>query len=354
VSAIHSIPGVLSVGSALPPHYADQQAILDTARRFWKDSGLDLGKLDSLHRATRVQGRYLALPLEEYGRGLSFGKANTTWLQVATDVGAQALQQALAAADLNASAIDHLFFVTVTGVATPNIDARLINRLELRPDTRRPPMFGLGCLGGATGLARAADYLRAFPDHVAALVAVELCSLTLQREDASMANSIASALFGDGAAAAILAGAGRAESGPRVVASRSIFYPETEAVMGWETIDTGFKLVLSPKVPQIIGEHIAGDVDRFLASQGLRRDQIRHWVCHPGGPKILEVIQASLGLADEALEPSWRTLAEVGNISSASVLFVLQQVREQGAPGDYGLVMAMGPGFGTELVLLRW
>ena len=169
-----------------------------------------------------------------------------------------------------------------------------------------------------------------------------------------MANSIASALFGDGAAAVILGGAHRAQGGPHIVDSRSIFYPETESVMGWETIDTGFKLVLSPKVPQVIGEHIAGDVDRFLASHGLRRDQIRHWICHPGGPKILEVIQASLGLADDALEASWRTLAEVGNVSSASVLFVLQQMREQGAPGEYGLVMAMGPGFGTELVLLQW
>jgi alkylresorcinol/alkylpyrone synthase len=354
VPAPHPVPGVLSVGSALPPHYADQKSIFEAVRRFWTGAGVNLGKLDDLSRAVKVEGRHLALPLDQYGSLSSFGRANEAWLRVGTDIGEQALRQALWAAELSPSDIDHLFVVSVTGVATPNLDARLINRLEMRPDTRRTPIFGLGCLGGAAGLARASDYLRAFPDHVAALVAVELCSLTLQREDSSVANSIAAALFGDGAAAAVLGGAGRTKGGPHVLASKSIFYPETERVMGWDMIDSGFKLVLSPRVPEVIREHVAEDVDGFLGEHGLRRDQIRHWVCHPGGPKILEVIQEALGLPPEALEASWKTLSEVGNVSSASILFVLQQTQPLGEPGDYGLMVAMGPGFATELVLLQW
>src|SRR5207237_1720112 len=206
---------------------------------------------------------------------------------------------ALLRADLRPGDLEHLYFVTVTGLATPSIDARLVDRMGLRADVKRVPMFGLGCVAGAAGLARASDAVRAWPGQVAALLSVELCSLTLQADDLSVANIIASGLFGDGAAAVLIGGGDRPARGPRVVATRSVFYPGTERVMGWDVVDSGFKVVLSPQVPQVVREHIAADVDGFLADQGLRRGDVRHFICHSGGPKVLEAFESALGLPRE-------------------------------------------------------
>ena len=228
--------------------------------------------------------------------------------------------------------------------------------MALRPDMKRVPIFGLGCVAGAAGLSRAADAVRAFPGQIAALLAVELCSLTLQREDLSVANIIASGLFGDGAAAVLVGGGDRPVRGPRVVATRSVFYPETERVMGWDIVDSGFKVVLSPEVPQLVRTRVRGDVDSFLASQGLSRREVRHWLCHTGGPRVLEAFEEALELPRSALQRTWDSLHQVGNLSSASVLFVLRDLLDSGEakPGDVGLLIAMGPGFCSELVLLRW
>jgi len=240
----------------------------------------------------------------------------------------------------------------------PSHDA-LINRLGFRSDIKRTPIFGLGCVAGAAGTARASDYLRAFPDHACVLLSVELCSLTLQREDLSVANIIASGLFGDGAAAVVFAGAGRRDSarrGPQILATRSVFYPDTERVMGWDLVDGGFKVVLSAKVPQLATQHIRRDVDSFLGDHQLDRGRISHWIAHTGGPKVLDAFQSALELPAQSLERSWRSLSETGNLSSASVLFVLGELLDAGTAksGDYGLLLAMGPGFCSELVLLRW
>jgi alkylresorcinol/alkylpyrone synthase len=255
--------------------------------------------------------------------------------------------------------VDQLVFVTVTGLATPSIDAKLVNRLGLRRDVKRVPVFGLGCVAGAAGLARVSDLLRGFPGDVGVLLSVELCSLTLQRDDLSVANAVASGIFGDGAAAIVVAGGSRPGNGapaPRIVATRAAFYPDTEWVMGWDFRDTGFQVVLSAEVPRITRENIGRDVDEFLASQGLARRDVSHWVAHTGGPKVLEAFQAALELPDGALARSWRSLEEVGNLSSASVLFVLADLLDSGdpRPGDRGLVVAMGPGFCAEMVLLQW
>jgi alkylresorcinol/alkylpyrone synthase len=209
------------------------------------------------------------------------------------------------------------------------------------------------------------DVLRGFPGEIGALLSVELCSLTLQREDLSIANIIASGLFGDGSAAVIAAGADRAQAlqtqgaprrGPEILATRSVFYPDTERVMGWDVVDSGFKVVLSPEVPKLVLKRIRGDVDAFLADQGLSRADIRHWVCHSGGPKVLEAFETALELPRAALRRSWASLESVGNLSSSSVLFVLDEVLEERSalPGELGLLLAMGPGFCSELVLLRW
>ena len=348
-------PRILSVAQAFPPYFVEQETLLTAFRELWGEKHFNLDRLEQLHRAVRVGGRHLALPIEAYRELASFSARNDAWIRAATDVGEDAVRKALLAADVAPAQVDHLYFVTVTGIATPSIDARLIERLGLRADVKRVPIFGLGCVAGAAGLARVADVLRGSADEVAVLLAVELCSLTLQREDLSIPNIIASGLFGDGAAAAVLDGGGR-QRGPRVMATRSVFYPGTERVMGWDVVDSGFKVVLSPAVPQLVREKLRGDVESFLQAHGLSRRDIRHWVCHTGGPKVLEAFEDALELPRAAMQRSWDSLQSAGNLSSASVLFVLSDLLASGEarPGDRGLLLAMGPGFCSELVLLEW
>jgi alkylresorcinol/alkylpyrone synthase len=349
---------VRSVGTALPPNWVDQETLISVFREHWAKEHFNVERIEELHRSVQVGGRYLALPLEEYLPLTRFSERNDAFNRVSLDLGEQAVRRALADAGLQPRDVDHLFFVTVTGIATPSLDARLVNRLGLRQDVKRTPIFGLGCVAGAAGTARASDVLRAFPEQVAVVLSVELCSLTLQREDVSIANIIASGLFGDGAAAMVLSGADRPASGaaPRVLATRSVFYPDTERIMGWDVVEGGFKVVLSAKVPSLVTEHVRSDVDAFLSEQGLRRTDIRHWIAHTGGPKVLQAFEAALELPPEALRRSWDSLRRTGNLSSASVLFVLSELLGSGEPrpGDLGLLMAMGPGFCAELVLLRW
>ncbi len=347
---------IAAVGRALPPHYYDQETLLAALRQRWSDRHYNLGRLERLHKNVLVGGRYLALPIEEYGGLTTWGRANDAWIRVAQDVGAEAVLDALRRSGLSVSDVDALIFVTVTGVATPSIDARLINRLGLPSRVKRLPIFGLGCVAGAAGLSRAADYVRAYPDQVAVLLSVELCSLTMQPEDLSIPNLIASGLFGDGAAAAVVTGSDRPADGPRIVDTRSVFYPDSERVMGWDISEAGFKIVLSADVPQVVRDFLRRDVDAFLAEHGLTPADISSWVCHPGGPKVLEAMQESLDLPDGALDVTWRSLREVGNLSSTSVLLVLRDTLDdhRPAPGSYGMLLAMGPGFCSELVLLQW
>jgi len=347
---------IASVCSAFPTNYYRQEEILSELARQWGGTPNVLARLEAFHQRAGVHARHLALPKEDYQHVQGFSARNREYVRVATDLGAEALQRALDEAKLAPDQLDALFFVSVTGMATPSIDARLVNRLGLARGLRRTPIFGLGCVAGAAGLARAADFARAYPDAHVALLAVELCSLTWQPDDLSVPNLIASSLFGDGAAALVLAGERRAVDGPRVVASRSVFYPGTEDVMGWEIGAQGLKVRLSSGVPELVLSRVAEDVDRFLADEGLVRGDIDHWVLHTGGPKVLEAFETALGLPRERLALTWSQLRDNGNLSSASVLLVLRDTwRERQPPaGSRALVMAMGPGFCSEMVLLSW
>jgi alkylresorcinol/alkylpyrone synthase len=336
----------------------DQEALTAALSTQWCGQHFNPERLAQIHRATLVGGRHLALPLAEYATLGGFGRRNEAWLRVGLELGEAAIREGLARAGLAPRDVGHLLFVSTTGIATPSLDARLVNRLGLAPSVKRTPIFGLGCLGGAAGLARASDTLRAFPEEVAVLLSVELCSITLQPDDLSIPNVVATGLFGDGAAAVVLGGGARQDraGAPRVVATRSVFYPETEWVMGWDVVDTGFKILLSAKVPEVVEGRVGADVDAFLEAQGLRRSDVRHWIAHTGGPRVLEALRAGLALPEAALARSWASLREVGNLSSASVLFVLRDHLDaaEARPGDVGLMAAMGPGFACELLLLRW
>lgn len=355
---------IAGVGHALPRHYYDQATLLAALQDLWQGRFYNPERLERLHRHVLVGGRHLALPIEDYQELRTWGDANSAWIRVAQEVGAAAVENALSSAGLTTGDVDALIFVTVTGVATPSIDARLMNRLRLPPRVKRMPIFGLGCVAGAAGVARAADYVRAFPDQVAVLLSVELCSLTLQREDLGIPNLIATGLFGDGAAAVVVTGSERdpepseapARQRPEILATRSVFYPDSEDVMGWDISERGFQIILSADVPRVARDFLRKDVDAFLSDHGLSRGEISRWICHPGGPKVLEALQESLELPDDALAITWRSLREVGNLSSTSVLLILEETlaADPPAPGNYGVLLAMGPGFCSELVLLRW
>ncbi len=224
-------------------------------------------------------------------------RANNVWIETAEQSWAtQTGEDLLTQTGVDREQIAALFFVSVTGVASPSIDARLVNRMKLSHRIKRNPIFGLGCVAGAAGLARAADYVRAYPDQIAVLLSVELCSLTWQRDDLSVANFISAGLFGDGAAAVMVAGEGVKLEGPRIVANRQFFYPDTQDVMGWDISEKGFQIVLSPDVPKVVRENLGRDVDVFLAEQGLVRADIGSWIMHTGGPKVLEATAEALGL----------------------------------------------------------
>ncbi len=351
---------IAAVGTAFPPHYYEQERLLGALETLWSARHVNHDRLRRLHANVLVGGRHLALPIESYSDLTTWGQANDAWIRVALEVGEAAVRDVLARTELEPDGIDLILSTSVTGIATPSLDARLMNRLAMRPDTRRLPLFGLGCVAGAAGIARAADHVRAYPRHAALLLSVELCSLTVQRGDISIPNLIASGLFGDGAAAVIVVGdehpLATTGDGPRIVGSRSVFYPDTEEVMGWRISEGGFRIVLSAEVPKMVEQHLRQDVDAFLAEHELTRDEISTWICHPGGPKVLDAMADALALPPGALDLTWRSLREVGNLSSTSVLLVLESTMQQArpAPGSWGVLLAMGPGFCSELVLLQW
>jgi alkylresorcinol/alkylpyrone synthase len=347
---------IASAASAFPKHYYPQKFLLEQLQQYWGDRLRNPQMLARLHRNVAVEGRHLAMPYEKYYDLKTWGCANNVWIEVAQELGEQALCRALHHADIDASNIGALFFTSVTGISSPSIDALLVNRMRLSPNIKRLPIFGLGCVAGAAGIARAADYVRAYPSQAAALVSVELCSLTIQREDLSVANLISSGLFADGSAAVVVTGDELSATGPEIVATRSVFYPDTEEMMGWKVSERGFNIVLSPEVPTLIREHLGHDVDAFLSDHGYRRSDIKSWVLHTGGPKVLEATAAALDLHNGQLDASWDCLKKVGNLSSASVLVVLEDVmrNRRPEPGTLGLLAAMGPGFCSELLLLKW
>ncbi len=350
---------ILSVRGVLPEHRYAQAEITDafvdvvTGR-----GGVEERLLRRFHANAGVQHRHLALPLDAYAGIKDFGESNDLFIEAAVRLGSQAVLEALAAAGLEPHDVDLLISTTVTGLAVPTLDARIAAVIGLREDVKRVPLVGLGCVAGAAGISRLNDYLVGHRDEVAVLVSAELCSLTVQRDDSSMANLVASGLFGDGAAAVVARGSVRGTSGTagiEVVDTRSRLYPDSERTMGWDVTSTGLRIVLDAGVPEVVGTYLRGDVDGFLAGHDLTRADIDWWVCHPGGPKVLEAMQESLGVPRAALELTWDSLARIGNLSSSSVLHVLEDTLRDRPPrpGSWGMILALGPGFCSELVLVR-
>lgn len=350
---------IRAVTHVFPSYYYSQQTLFDALQKHWAKSHSNLDRLERIHHNVGVNGRHLSLPIEEYEKLQGFEEKNRAWIRCALDLGETVLCNLFDKAETRPDEISQIIFTTVTGIAVPSLDARLMNRIPFSPNLKRVPLFGLGCVAGAAGLARTADYLRGHPNEAAVLLSVELCSLTIQADDFSIANIISSGLFGDGAAAVLMVGDEHPQAGsgpPRVIDSRSIFFPNTEHVMGWEVVDSGLKILLSADVSELAEVQLRPEVDAFLGEHGLTIKDIEHWIAHPGGPKVIEAIQNGLGLKEHALDLSRESLATAGNLSSSSVLLVLEETlsRFQPEAGTYGLLMAMGPAFCAELVLLQW
>ncbi len=354
------MPVIVSTSAGFPEHYYTQNTLLSAAQEEWKPRRESILKpLEQFYTNVRVDGRYLAWPLERYTKPTTFAERNHAYIETALTLGEQTICALLDQVQMSPQEIDQLTAISTTGIAVPSLDARLMNRIPFSRGMKRLPLFGLGCVGGAAGIARTADYLQGHPEESVILFAVELCSLTLQRDDLSMANLVASGLFGDGAAAVLMVGDDhpRAQQGmPRVIDSQSQFFPETEHIMGWDVTDSGFKVLLSADIAGLAQSEVRPSMEAFLGRHDLSIADIDHWLVHPGGPRVIQALSNGLGLPDKALALSWEMLAEAGNISSASVLLILDKTmkRSQPKPGEYGVLMAMGPAFCAELVLLEW
>ena len=339
------------MATALPPHRIGQAEVKDFARGMFAGAYPDLDRLTPVFDNVHVDNRYFCVPLEWFERDHTFPEKNDLYVEHALNLSEKAARRALDRVDANPEDIGAIFFVSTTGLATPSLDSKLLFRLGLSEHTRRIPIWGLGCAAGASGLARAAEYARLYPAQKALLIGVELSGLTFQRGDRSKSNLVSTSLFADGAAAVLI---GRdSEPGPEILGSHSTTWPDTEDVMGWEIVETGLKVQLSKSVPTIVRERLRGDLSLACESLDLNFTSLRHFVLHPGGAKVLDAFEEVLGLERGGLTFSRGVLRDYGNMSSVTVLFILERFLESGEfeAGDLGVLSAMGPGFSAEHVL---
>ncbi len=354
---------VLAVGTALPPYEVSQDEAATFALRHFEGRLDRHSQLMSIFTNARIAKRHFVAPLEWFSvPHHSLKERNDLYICSAEALGLAAARQALDNANISPHEVDFIVFVSTTGLATPSMDARLIAKLGMRATTKRLPVWGLGCAGGVAGLARAAEFVYAFPDKLALLVSVETCSITFQFHDFSKKNFVATAIFADGAAAAIVGGAewvrrNGSAGGTMLqyVASHSHIFPNSEHVMGWDVVDTGLSVVFAPEIPARIARDMRPVVGDFLDECRLGLGDLSHYVLHPGGARVIEAYREAFELSEIALQSSSEVLRECGNMSSPTVLFVLQRALQANSiePGQYALVGALGPGFSSELVLLK-
>lgn len=353
------VPAIASVGTAVPPYTVTQEQAKEFARAHFAMSQREAQRLLPVFDHAGVKQRQLGAPLEWLQEQRDFAQKNERYQYAASALARDAVLAALDASPYEAKDVDALLYVTSTGIATPSLDVRLISDLGLRSDVLRMPIWGLGCAGGAAGLARAADFARAHPGSVVMVVCVELCSLTFIGTDRSTQNLVGTALFGDGAAAAIVVGDDRAPAGDavRVLAARSHLFADSEDIMGWDVRTEGLAVIFSRDIPTLVEREMAAQVDAMLATHNLSRQDLSHFIAHPGGAKVLTAYQKALACPSTWLRHAASVLADHGNMSSPTVLFVLQRAladRRDSAdqePG-YGVLAALGPGFSCEQVLL--
>jgi alkylresorcinol/alkylpyrone synthase len=351
------VPAVATIAgsaTAVPPHVLSREVVKNGIGRVFS---LDGGRLDAIQEVvdnSAIDQRYSVFPPEYTIEPRPLAQTAIEYQEKSVELGLQVAERALAQADMNPTDVDMLITVSCTGIMIPSLDAHIATIMGFRPDVRRLPITELGCAAGAAGLAHTWEYISAFPDRTALLISVEIPTLTFQRRDISQANLISAVLFGDGAAGIVVTG--RDVPGPRILASECFLFPNSLTAMGFDLRDSGLHIVLSKDVPEIIRERVKDLAQGFLAKQGLRQEDISAFLLHPGGQKLLSYMQSELGLSRADTEVSWDILRRYGNLSSASVLFILNEwlVQKEMPSGSYGLLMAFGPGFTAEMILLQW
>lgn len=354
------MPKIFAVGTAVPPYPIKQEEAKLFARQLFADSFNQIDRYLPIFENTAIRCRYLSKPQSWYERKQSFVEKNNAYFEAAISLGEQAIWQCLDKSGLAAQEIDHFVFVSTTGFSTPSIDTYLINRLSMKRDVKRTPVWGLGCAGGVAGLARACEYAKVNPTSKVLLLAVECCSLTFCSSDHSKSNLVATSLFADGAAAVLIGGENvtlpdQNKLFPEIVHTQSYLWPHSEDVMGWKFTDEGMKVIFSRSIPDLVHTEMMPAVQYFLEKTGLDLTQIRHFIMHPGGKKVLDAYHQALQIPAARLDLSYQVLQDYGNMSSATILFVLERELERNhAAGSYGLMAALGPGFSLELSLLRW
>jgi alkylresorcinol/alkylpyrone synthase len=346
---------IAATTTAVPPHCIGRDEVKRYLQSTFSLTDARLEAMLAIVDNSQVKQRYCIHPTETIIQRRTLDELNREYGEHAVRLGSQVVEEALARAGMSATDVDLLITVSCTGVMIPSLDAHLANRLGFRSNLRRLPITELGCAAGAAALSYAADHLRAYPDATVLVVAVELPSLTFQRHDTSQANLISSILFGDGAAAAIVTG-NQGAKGPQIVRTESHLFPNSLDAMGFDLDSSGFHIVLSRDVPELIRSEIRPLVAGFLERSGVRRDDLGAFIVHPGGQKLLGFVESELGLTESDTACSWHVLREYGNQSSVSVLFVLHEwlARNAASAGMHGLVAAFGPGFSANMLLLRW
>jgi len=356
------VPRLIDIVTARPPYEVDQEAATAFARSRFGQAMPHIDRLLPLFANTGIRSRRLCKPPEWYESDHGLDEKNTAYIEAATALCAAAGRELLQRRQLSPADIDRVYYINTTGLATPSIDARLINVLGLNRQARRTPVWGLGCAGGVAGLAMAAQDLAGHPRERALVFAAEMCTLTFLRDDYSKSNLVATALFADGAAVALISGDDTGDAGYEILGTRSMLFPDSLDVMGWSVVSRGLQVVFDQRIPDIIREHAASELDALLDAHGLTRADVTEFLYHPGGPKVLQAYADAYGIDSDRFRWSRDVFRDFGNMSSVTVLYVLERYMREHAPArppspglrrDHAVVSALGPGFSSEALLLR-
>lgn len=347
---------IAAIGTAVPEHVLTQAKAREFAAAYFQSRRGDVERLLPVFKHAGIEKRYLSMTPEWFFQPRTFAEKNNRYIEESTRLGGEVLRACSEQSGIALSEITHLVYVSTTGLATPSVDSRLLNTLDLSPNLVRTPVWGLGCAGGAAGLALSHRLAKGDPKAVVALVCVELCSLTFHFEDFTKSNFIATALFGDGAAGLIVVGDAHTSNGPDILATRSTTWPGSLDVMGWNFDAVGMQVVFSQAIPQVVRDKVYENTAGFLAAENREFSDIKHWVAHPGGTKVIEAYEEVLPLPPCAMTHARTVLRDYGNMSSPTVLFVLERLMQSAhmQPSDFGVLTALGPGFSSENVLLRF
>jgi alkylresorcinol/alkylpyrone synthase len=359
------MPIVYSIGLGIPEHKISQSETMRFAKQLFTNTFRDIDRLLTVFQHAEIESRYFVRDIDWFTEDHSFAEKNDIFIEEAIDLGMKAIDHCLNGDNslqetIPLKEIDAIFTICTTGLSTPSIEARIMNKLPFRLDVKRIPIWGLGCAGGAAGLSRAYEYCRAFPDAKVLVLSIELCSLTFQKNDHSKSNLIGTSLFADGAACTLIIGDSvelthNNKALPKIEGTQSILMRDSLDVMGWDVKNDGLHVIFSKDIPNIVRDWLQPNVTSFLGGFDLNLNNITQFVAHPGGKKVIDAYEEALQISDHITKDARMILKQYGNMSSVTIFYVLKRVLEKDIqPGEWGLAIALGPGFCSEQLLLRW